>query len=1147
MKGASDIDFYMENKQFNEILAKVPGTFKAKLERIRRYLILGKASVMVGAGFSRNADVPSHMRIKQWNDVGEDIYCRMMSVDKVDHSKLEFKTPMRLASQFAVLYGRSELDNLIKESIPDDRMNPGALHHQLLSLPWRDVFTTNYDTLLERSRKGLLRAYSVVTSKEMLLYKKSPRIIKLHGSFPDQTPFLMTEEDFRTYPTEHPEFVNTVRQALVESIFCLIGFSGDDPNFNSWQGWLRDVMGDYAGPSYLITCDKEYDESFKVLMEHRGIQVLNFSEIEGINNHHVALDFFFTYLSEREPDWSGMVQYDYRKITSEQLTMQLKKIRLAYPGWFILPKKYINDFSDVSKTFPYLKEAFKRIEQRDKEALLFELNWRADISLSFKDFDWFRENLEQVVRDYGDKPLSKEAITLGISLLRLYRHHPNKQVEAEELKGRLAKESGRMTQYQQSMFYYTVAGNALSVLDYDSVVETLKDWNPTFSDYAGVIYKALILAETSDNSAATELLNGALDRITQSLTQVTTQEELSLRCVIENLLAFYEGERMPNTDARFSFVDQSELIEHQFSKNRKKPFEITYGFGLGSSHRSWNWDSGTNAELLYPYRYLLLCEHYGIPYGMATSTANEKVIALYLPSITSFGIWYSLGPILRSGSRQITVNTISRNALNTFSREEADKLARLLLKMSEQKSCKKAREFRAINVVLPFLSRLSSSCSVDIVVKICKFALSNYCKSNLGKPEDLNIIYSNLMPEGMQDAYEAVFSSVIFSDMSGKDIPLPRVGLEHYTPSEKAIDIACNGLMSDCSQIKVSSYERADKLLTSNISADVRTRLHDSIRKWRETEAESIHTRDSYRIVPPSDMERTKITEQVEKDLGLYLSQDFLFKGSSDTISSLSAALKNLTLEADYLSNNQISTILAKLADVLDANLDSYTIDDSEDTLGGFRHFTLKVFLAMGYFVKIAHNIGYNESKAPTKLFKVLEKYLHSHLPVRASMVRLNLLGRVIGANKMRDIISEHLFSDNEQDVIDSCNGLVNYIHYNSNFQTVLQNIIFYCNHAESDKIRLYLLTLSKVPLDKMTKITQKLLAEMMKLVLERMPKQDFTEEQKVVIMHAGVVLAASLKGSPGDSLVASAIKMWEEYAKNDTSYNDVRLPWFVK
>lgn len=74
----------MENKQFDDILANMPGSFKAKLDRIRRYLHLDKASVMVGAGFSRNADVPSHIKVKQWNDVGEDIYCRLQAVDKAN-------------------------------------------------------------------------------------------------------------------------------------------------------------------------------------------------------------------------------------------------------------------------------------------------------------------------------------------------------------------------------------------------------------------------------------------------------------------------------------------------------------------------------------------------------------------------------------------------------------------------------------------------------------------------------------------------------------------------------------------------------------------------------------------------------------------------------------------------------------------------------------------------------------------------------------------------------------------------------------------------------------------------------------------------------------------------------------------------------
>jgi hypothetical protein len=35
-------------------------------------------------------------------------------------------------------------------------------------------------------------------------------------------------------------FVNTVQQTLLEKSLCLIGFSGDDPNFLQWIGWIRD-------------------------------------------------------------------------------------------------------------------------------------------------------------------------------------------------------------------------------------------------------------------------------------------------------------------------------------------------------------------------------------------------------------------------------------------------------------------------------------------------------------------------------------------------------------------------------------------------------------------------------------------------------------------------------------------------------------------------------------------------------------------------------------------------------------------------------------------------------------------------------------------------------------------------------------------
>jgi len=45
--------------------------------------------------------------------------------------------------------------------------------------------------------------------------------------------------------------VNTVQQAMMESVVLLLGFSGDDPNFLHWSGWVRDNLRDAAPKIYL--------------------------------------------------------------------------------------------------------------------------------------------------------------------------------------------------------------------------------------------------------------------------------------------------------------------------------------------------------------------------------------------------------------------------------------------------------------------------------------------------------------------------------------------------------------------------------------------------------------------------------------------------------------------------------------------------------------------------------------------------------------------------------------------------------------------------------------------------------------------------------------------------------------------------------
>lgn len=220
----------MEEQKYNELRKKLPSSVKMKLEHILRFLGASqkKASIMVGAGFSLNANRDSSVDMKDWNGLGQIFYHSLFGENPGPTTIID---PIRLASQIEACFGKNELNELILKSLPDDKITPGFLHYQLVKLPWRDIFTTNYDTLIERAAYKENPTFTVVTNRETLLYKPFPRIIKLHGSFKEIRPFVISEEDYRTYPQTHPEFVNTVRQSLIEGLLCLVGFSGNDPNF----------------------------------------------------------------------------------------------------------------------------------------------------------------------------------------------------------------------------------------------------------------------------------------------------------------------------------------------------------------------------------------------------------------------------------------------------------------------------------------------------------------------------------------------------------------------------------------------------------------------------------------------------------------------------------------------------------------------------------------------------------------------------------------------------------------------------------------------------------------------------------------------------------------------------------------------------
>ena len=209
------------------------------------------AAVLVGAGFSKNAERPDDATPEPplWFELLDGMIERLYPHDK----KAAPSNPLRIAEEYRKYFGQAGLDEFIRTRFPDRVWSPGPLHAELLELPWTDILTTNWDILLERTAENTIEYfYEIVRSEADLTYARSPQIVKLHGTIGDASPLIFAEEDYRTYPTKHAAFVNLARQVFIENELCLVGFSGDDPNFLQWAGWVRDNLGGSARRIYLV-------------------------------------------------------------------------------------------------------------------------------------------------------------------------------------------------------------------------------------------------------------------------------------------------------------------------------------------------------------------------------------------------------------------------------------------------------------------------------------------------------------------------------------------------------------------------------------------------------------------------------------------------------------------------------------------------------------------------------------------------------------------------------------------------------------------------------------------------------------------------------------------------------------------------------
>ncbi|HIF9513930.1 TPA: SIR2 family NAD-dependent protein deacylase [Photobacterium damselae] len=377
---------------------------------------------MVGAGFSRCASTTADTsrKLPLWFDFSKMLQQELGTQGNTD--------PLRIAEEYTAYFGRQALNELIKKEINDASWEPGKLHNSLLRLPWTEVLTTNWDTLLERASEKVHETfYSVVHKQEDLSHACSPRIVKLHGSLNITNDLTFTQEDYRTFPVRHAAFVNFARQVFIENELCLLGFSGDDPNFLQWAGWVRDHLSTNARRIYLVgalglnAAKRKYLESINIAPIDLAMLVSEYDDPD--LKHQKATELFLSVLHELKPkpSWEWMPQCSYRNESFETQLKELKEDREDYPGWFICPsllrfQMYSSvDYKLVNKKF------IDNLPTEQRAALLYEVAWRYNVSF-YLAHDWLAEEMLTIATLAQPHTLSKkQQLEVAIYVLKVSR------------------------------------------------------------------------------------------------------------------------------------------------------------------------------------------------------------------------------------------------------------------------------------------------------------------------------------------------------------------------------------------------------------------------------------------------------------------------------------------------------------------------------------------------------------------------------------------------------------------------------------------------------------------------------------------------------------------------------------------------------
>lgn len=212
--------------------------------------------LFLGSGFAYNANHPENKRAPLGNHLANIIADKFLN-GEYKNSSLTYVSDLAISETSLF-----EVQNFIFEIF--SKYSPNEKHKLYTTLPWKAIFTTNYDLILERafdanknkSVQELVRVYRNTPVQQIMKTPNTVPYYKLHGCITyindEKLPLILSTEQYITHKNNRERLFHTFETLSLDYPILFIGYSNQDPNIRTILKKLE-AMKDGRPRSYMVS------------------------------------------------------------------------------------------------------------------------------------------------------------------------------------------------------------------------------------------------------------------------------------------------------------------------------------------------------------------------------------------------------------------------------------------------------------------------------------------------------------------------------------------------------------------------------------------------------------------------------------------------------------------------------------------------------------------------------------------------------------------------------------------------------------------------------------------------------------------------------------------------------------------------------